>query len=320
MMIAKSPLVSVCMPAFNAEKHVQAAVDSALDQTHPNVEVICVNDGSTDGTLDLLEGYGDRIKVISVANGGAQRARNLALDQSRGAYVQFLDADNYLSPSALERKLRAFKTHEADLVFSNMEVLHDDGSVQSLGPRAAVNGLDPFLYCLRHNCPGGRTSIDTNAGLHRAEALKRVGGFRCGVATGQDKDLAFRLAAAGARLYYLDEVLTVYRDHSGPRITHSQRDPCYPLEYFVDLSALLRREGVYLLSEERRTALAEKLLELSRHAFRSGYRAVAEMGFDAAGSLQADPSGYGSLPYRVLARALGPFRTESIRQKLSRKP
>ena len=128
------PLVTVCMPAHNEERYIVEAVDSVLAQTYPNVEVICIDDGSTDGTADILRGYGDAIVFESTQNGGVQRARNLALAQARGEFVHFLDADNYLLPRSIAAKVQAALSTGADLVFSNQIILGDSGDSNTFAP------------------------------------------------------------------------------------------------------------------------------------------------------------------------------------------
>ena len=102
-----SSLVSVLIAAYNAEPWLSEAIESALGQTHPNVEIVVVDDGSTDGTLGVACQFeGERVRVIHQKNQGACAARNRAFQESSGDYVQFLDADDILHPEKLERQLR----------------------------------------------------------------------------------------------------------------------------------------------------------------------------------------------------------------------
>ncbi|RYZ19053.1 MAG: glycosyltransferase family 2 protein, partial [Chitinophagaceae bacterium] len=93
-----NPLVSVCMPAYNAEKYIGEALDSLLDQSYPNLEIVVVNDGSTDGTGDILNQYEKRgIRVIHQENRGQCAAANTAFQYCSGEYIKFFDADDLLS-------------------------------------------------------------------------------------------------------------------------------------------------------------------------------------------------------------------------------
>ena len=103
-------LVSICIPCHNAEEYVGAALDSVLAQTWPNIEVIVVNDGSTDGSKEILAGYdGERVRVIHKQCGSAAKARNLALRMARGGYIKFFDADDLMSPEMLSLQMARLK-------------------------------------------------------------------------------------------------------------------------------------------------------------------------------------------------------------------
>lgn len=102
------PLVSILIPAYNAERWIADTLRSALAQTWPRIEIIVVDDGSTDRTAAIARTFeSDAVKVVVKPNGGAAAARNHALDLSRGDYIQWLDADDLLSPTKIESQLRA---------------------------------------------------------------------------------------------------------------------------------------------------------------------------------------------------------------------
>ena len=141
--------------------------------------------------------------------------------------------------------------------------------------------MDPFLYCLTYNVPGGRTSIDTNVALfEKRPACAGWAGLSLGVPCCHDKDLAFRVTAAGARLAYVDEELSVYRDHSGPRISTAPRNPAYPLDYFVGLLPEITRRDLYDLSGARSSALRELILTLTKQGYRAGEHELARQAFE----------------------------------------
>lgn len=108
------PAISVILPVYNAQEYLPECIESILSQTLDNIEVICVNDGSTDGSADLLRGYAardGRIRCFTQDNVGAARARNRALDEACGEFVSFMDADDYYpSSEALSLLYRAAKT------------------------------------------------------------------------------------------------------------------------------------------------------------------------------------------------------------------
>jgi len=102
-----NPLVSVVIPVYNAEKYLDACILSVVDQTWPAVEIILVDDGSTDGSFGIIEKYRDtpNVQAIRQKNRGAAAARNAGLEQAKGVYIQFLDADDLLSPDKIEAQV-----------------------------------------------------------------------------------------------------------------------------------------------------------------------------------------------------------------------
>ena len=116
--------VSVLIPCYNREGSLPAAVESALVQTAPPEEVVVVDDGSTDGSAAVAEGFGPPVRVVRQANGGAAAARNRGLDECRGEWVAFLDSDDVWAPDKLERQLAAAAAApDADLVFCDTRTL-----------------------------------------------------------------------------------------------------------------------------------------------------------------------------------------------------
>ena len=123
-------LASVIINNFNYGRIIGDAIASALAQTHPDVEVIVVDDGSTDGSHEVIHGFGGRITPIFKENGGMASTHNVGFAASRGAAVVFLDADDILLPQALER---AFAVLEDGVVHVHWPTLHTDAAGRSLG-------------------------------------------------------------------------------------------------------------------------------------------------------------------------------------------
>ena len=102
-------IVSIVIPVYNAEKYLKETVDSALNQTYPDIEVIIVNDGSTDGSLEILKQYGDRVKVFSKKNGGTASALNAGIKLMKGEWFKWLSADDVLMPNAVSELMSEAK-------------------------------------------------------------------------------------------------------------------------------------------------------------------------------------------------------------------
>lgn len=117
-----TPQVSVIIPAYNREKYLGPALQSVLDQTRPADEIIVVDDGSSDGTVEVARSFGDRVRCLSGAHGGASRARNLGVHASRGDLLAFLDSDDLWVPEKLENQCRHLDLHAAtDMVFGHLQ-------------------------------------------------------------------------------------------------------------------------------------------------------------------------------------------------------
>ena len=133
---SKSPELSVIVPVYNCEKYLPACLDSLINQTYNDTEIICVNDGSKDNSLTILKDYENkdkRIKVIDKPNGGVSSARNTGILASRGNYVTFIDSDDYLDLDLYEKCMQKIKSENADvLAFGLMfEPAHTYGTVVS---------------------------------------------------------------------------------------------------------------------------------------------------------------------------------------------
>ncbi len=125
------PVISVIMPAYNAEKYLNKAIDSVINQTLNNWELIIVNDGSTDTTKNIISSYNDpRICSINQENKGRSEARNVALKYARGDYIAFLDADDLYYPTKLEKQFDFFAGNKsADIVVGAFNRISSNGQV-----------------------------------------------------------------------------------------------------------------------------------------------------------------------------------------------
>ena len=115
------PLITVIIGAFDAERYLGEAIESVLAQTYRNLELIVVDDGSTDRTGEIAASYGDPVRCIRQENGGMAASRNRAIPEARGDYLAFLDADDRFPPEKLEQQLAAFEADaELDVVYGHV--------------------------------------------------------------------------------------------------------------------------------------------------------------------------------------------------------
>ena len=205
-----SPLVSVVIPAYNAERTIAATLATVLGQTVADIEVVVVDDGSTDGTAQLATSLGDpRLRVVHQANAGHAAARNTGIAQARGTYVSMIDADDLWLTNKLERQLAVLRRHPGVRAVQCASVRVDD-SLAPLFIGRCPDGRNELLdvLCLR-GLPGLMSTLIADRAL-----LEEVGGFDPSLVILQDWDLAIRLALRGA-LYSIPEPLVLYRFHAG---------------------------------------------------------------------------------------------------------
>jgi glycosyltransferase involved in cell wall biosynthesis len=181
-------LVSVIIPCYKQAQYLPEAIDSALAQTYPHVEIIVVNDGSPDDTAEVAARYGTRIRYIEQENRGLPAARNAGILASTGQFLQFLDSDDHILPAKLSDQVAAFTAHpEVGVVYSEGYYIDEDGA--RTGP-APVNHKSGWVFHDLLTLHG--TSVP--APLIRRDCLAQVGLFDPKMRSCEDVDLWLRIA------------------------------------------------------------------------------------------------------------------------------
>ncbi len=145
MNVENSGLVSIIIPAYNAEKYIGECIDSVLNQSYSNIQLLVIDDGSVDKTSEISNGFSSkdhRITVIRKANGGVSSARNLGIKEAKGDYICFVDADDILPLDSLESLVNALHASDADAVFGNCSYLFDGGSSFERVPKFQENNYN----------------------------------------------------------------------------------------------------------------------------------------------------------------------------------
>jgi len=199
------PLVSVLMPAYNSELYIAEAIQSILNQTYQNIELIIFDDGSSDKTRQVIQGFTDPriIKVLSDQNYGVVRARNEMIDRTTGKYIALMDADDIADPTRLEKQVSVLETGKYDLCGSAQWVLDEGtGRIKKSKDRFSDADLRALLsvYC----------SLCNSAITGKAEIFKRFK-YDTSILTSEDYYLWVQMAAAGFRFLNLPERLITYR-------------------------------------------------------------------------------------------------------------
>jgi glycosyltransferase involved in cell wall biosynthesis len=207
------PLVSVVMPTHNNRAYICASIDSCLNQTWQNLEIIVVDDGSTDGTGDLLrERYGERIRYIYQQNAGPGIARNRGIEAAQGDYIKFCDSDDLLYPEHVARCMAVMQQAGETVAVVYTRYRFVDGAGVPIPDKFDPALLDGDIFC--HLLLSNGNDVLTSTTLARKAALLNVGMFPIDrdLRQGEDWDLFLRLAAqydyAG-----VPEILLDYRWH-----------------------------------------------------------------------------------------------------------
>ena len=240
------PRVTIAIPCFNAERWIAACVESALAQSWPEKEIVVVDDGSTDGSLGILEKLGTSIRLIRSDHRGGNHARNEALRHANGEWLQFLDADDYLEPAKLSQQFaESDGGANADVIYS-ATWMEDTGN-QSREPSEIDPNLDIFGQWLAWQLP------QTGGCLWRKSALETLGGWRADQPCCQEHELYLRAMQAGLRFVFAPTPHAVYRLWSEETVC--RRDPRLVIrvktELIDALQAWMQERGLWKAEHTR---------------------------------------------------------------------
>jgi len=206
-----SPLVSVIIPVYNAEKYIEETIRSVLQQTLQDFEIIVLNDGSKDASGEIiqrLQKEDHRIIYIPKHNTGVSDTRNKGIERATGQYLAFLDADDVWKPGNLEKKIHALRERGVKWVFSDMEVVYENDNRLFVTRRnfRPYDIIDNLLLWEAEVVPGPCSNIIAERNLF--DKIK----FDTRLSSPADRDICLQLAAE-APPFFLDEKLWLYRQH-----------------------------------------------------------------------------------------------------------
>jgi glycosyltransferase involved in cell wall biosynthesis len=220
---ATRPLISVIIPAYNHQRFIGAAVDSVLQQTVTDLELIVIDDGSTDNTGEIVKGYSDpRLSYFHQENRDAYNTINRGMSLARGRYIAILNSDDVYTLGRFERLLKGCLERSAQCIFSDVIPISDEG-VEYIDPEFGWNVWHLKNRTRYFSCRDiyaaflqGNFMVTTSNLFMTAEAMRTVGNF-CSLRYLHDYDYIFRMMLAFPEgVHYLDdEKLLCYRIHSG---------------------------------------------------------------------------------------------------------
>lgn len=306
------PLVSVIIPCYRQARYLPEAIDSVLAQSHSTVEAIVVNDGSDDDTETVARRYGERIRYVWRPNGGISAARNTGIEHARGAYLKFLDADDYLHPDQIAWQLEDIGASDNTVSFTGVRLFRDGNPEEHLDHIPPATALLPDLF----------KSFDWGSilgFLFPARLVREVGGFAEGVTHAEDWFFACRIGLLDPRFRVNPRIGCYYRQRVGSASTDRAAWVRSQSRLVIQLHDLLRERG-------RRDWFGLDLLKFEQSVYQGlvnrGVREPELLGslLRRIKELQAR-EGFGDFGwrFRLMARVLGYANAEYLRSLVIRK-
>lgn len=217
-------LASIIIPTFNREKLLDETLASAVAQAYRPIEIVVVDDGSTDNTQSVVDRWQQScgqhsdtaIRYFHQSNSGVGSARNRGLMESRGEFIQFLDSDDILHPRKLEIHIGLLQRYpESSYAFSHMTRFEDLHEWPQISVECAKLADAADFYC--------SPLMLTMVGVYRRATCYAAGPWLEDISLGEDEEWSFRALLSISKLVYLPQNLCAFRDHAGPRLTDVQK-------------------------------------------------------------------------------------------------
>lgn len=314
------PKVSILIPCYNAERWIRQAIQSALDQTYLDKEIIVVDDGSTDNSLAIIRSFDDCIRWETGENQGGNAARNRLLELSTGEWIQYLDADDYLLSNKVEKQIQFLsQCPEADVVYSPSIFEHWDGESTRQEILPIPEPHDPWILLARWYLP------QTNSPLWRKQAIVDVGGWKPNQPCCQEHELYLRLLIAGKQFEYCEYAGSVYRQWSESTLCKKDKSKTQEQRLLIKdrLETYLKQQRS--LTSERQYAINQARFECARIIWLNDRQWAKEL-IDQIRVREPNfmPSGYAAPPSYCLAYKLLGFsiaeKIASLKRKVRNKP
>ena len=220
-----SDLVSIVVPMYNAEKTIRRCIGSLVAQSYTEIEIIMVDDGSTDGTIDIIKKYmenNEKIKLIEFAHVGSNFARREGVKNATGKYLMFVDADDYIKKDAVSILVEAFKRSRVDVIKYNAEYYPNGGIVlpvqKYIKNKKIINNSDVMSLLL--------TTYTLNnlwSQIYTMDAVKRAAVFRYDLVFAEDFLANLEIHKKTNRMLIMDNVLYYYCDNTGSTTRDDKR-------------------------------------------------------------------------------------------------
>ena len=255
-----SKLVSIIIPCYNAEKWLTEAIDSCLNQTYSNIEVIVVDDGSTDGSLDIIKSYGNKIIWETGKNQGGNHARNRGFALSKGAYIQFLDADDYILPKKIARQVDFLEQHDVDVVYGDWRHQQHLSTGEVILEDLKISGQqDDILAALLSDWWVSPACL-----LFKRQAVQKTNGWDEKLKAGQDRDFFLSVVMSGAKVAYQPGCYSIYRRYGNVTVSSSSKTRYLENQLLINRKVENNLNQSGKLSKKYKQALAQSYFLLAR--------------------------------------------------------
>ena len=210
--MSSNELVSIIIPIYNSEKYLKECLDSLFEQTYENIEIIAVNDGSTDRSLEILQGYSDKIQIFSQENNGLYSALKVGISEIQGKWCKWFSPDDVLYPNAIEIQVNEAKKHpDNTILYSNWNIIDENGKLLREFHESNNNELSRFEYNIRllHG-----QQINVNTTLIPSILFQKPGVRNLDEPVAIDYDFFLNCAIFhDVRFYLIPQPLVKYRIH-----------------------------------------------------------------------------------------------------------
>lgn len=313
-----NPLVSVLIPCYNASLWISETIESVLTQTWPNIEVIVVDDGSSDDSVAVIKNIDSaRIKLIQQDNAGAAAARNRAFSESRGQYIQYLDADDLLSPNKIALQVARLSNHPGCVASAEWARFVHKPSEAVFSSDGTWQDLEPVEWLI-HAWQDGGGMLYPALWLAPREILLKAGPWLPDLSLNDDGEFFTRVILASDRILFCEGARTYYRSGIAGSLSGLKSRKGWESQFKVTelcQGYLLARED-----SDRTRRVCSMLWQRLAHASYPYQRSLANDALRRARSLHAvklTPDG-GPL-FRILAGIAG-WKAGRILQRLSGRP
>ncbi len=250
--------VSVIIPYHNAEKYIEKSILSVINQSHDELELICINDGSTDGSEQIAKNICDsnnfNTTFLNTNHEGPSKARNVGVVHSTGKYIQFLDADDWLLPDKISKQVElAITKGFPELIVGSFKMITEAGEV--IQKRAYVENQEPSLWLLLMRSDLGNTCSN----LFKRSLFERSIKWNENIRTSLEYDLMFQILKQRKRIVFDNKIMTVItRRDSG---SHSQVDMKKSYQTFLELRLCILRYQLDNISQKDKTKFLSALFD-----------------------------------------------------------